>query len=257
LELAERLLGVVNGVAARYRELSGAGLSVVCCMCFKLAMDHCFFEFLTDYWFLWFLDVAPTPQIITNQIPVQDSGILIVWDTDAIRHIALTPPSPGFIITDSILPTHDEFPVIEFGIGQFMAPLPHRISFPPTRTWGVAEFDPESLYWPSSEEPMAIFFRRAFQNYPSYLRRAAYETTQGYRGRILRDYSRMFEGFEVLANERRVNLYSGDVNTLESVEREIGEFVFLIYLKLTDWISFCRFRLISVLLSPFAALPSR
>jgi hypothetical protein len=42
LELAERLLGVVNGVAARYRELSGAGLSVVRCMCFKLAMI-CFF----------------------------------------------------------------------------------------------------------------------------------------------------------------------------------------------------------------------
>jgi hypothetical protein len=49
LELAVRLLGIVNGVAARYRELSGAGLSVVRCMCFKLAMDPSFFEFFTDY----------------------------------------------------------------------------------------------------------------------------------------------------------------------------------------------------------------
>jgi hypothetical protein len=49
LNWALRLLGVVDGVAARYRELSGAGLSVVHCMCFKLAMDHCFFEFFTGY----------------------------------------------------------------------------------------------------------------------------------------------------------------------------------------------------------------
>jgi hypothetical protein len=49
LELAERLLGVVNRVVARYRDLSGASLSVVRCTCFKLAMDHCFFEFFTDY----------------------------------------------------------------------------------------------------------------------------------------------------------------------------------------------------------------
>jgi hypothetical protein len=193
--------------------------------------------------------VAPTPQINTDRIVIPDSGILLVWDSDAIRRIALTPLRPDSIITDPVLPTHDEFPVIEFGIGQFMAPLPHRLSFPSTRTWGIAEFDPESLYWPSSEEPLAIFFRRAFPNYPSCLRRASHETLQGYRGRILRDYSRMFEGFEVLANERRVDLYSGDGNTLESVEWDIGEFVFLIYLNLTDWISFCRFRFISVLLS--------
>jgi hypothetical protein len=49
LDLALRLLEVVDGVAARYRELSRARLSVVCCMCFKLVMDHCFFKFFTDY----------------------------------------------------------------------------------------------------------------------------------------------------------------------------------------------------------------
>jgi hypothetical protein len=33
----------------------------------------------------------------------------------------------------------------------------------------------------------------------------------------------MFEGIEVIANERRVDLYSGDDCTLEGVEREIGD----------------------------------
>jgi hypothetical protein len=42
LELAVRLLGIVSGVVARYREMSGAGLSVVRCMCFKLAMYQFF-----------------------------------------------------------------------------------------------------------------------------------------------------------------------------------------------------------------------
>jgi hypothetical protein len=184
--------------------------------------------------FLCFIDVDPTPQISTDRIVIPGPGILMVWDSDAIRHIALTPPRPDSIIMDPILPTHDKFPVIEFGIGQFMVPLPHRISFPPTRTWGLAEFDPESLYWPSSEESLAIFFRRAFQNHPSCLCMAPHETIREYRGCILRGYSRMFEGFEIIANERRVDLYSGEGNTLESVEREIGEFILLIYLRLTD-----------------------
>jgi hypothetical protein len=94
-----------------------------------------------------------------------DSGILIVWDSDAIRRINLTPRSPNAVIMDPILPTHDKFPIIEFGISQYMAPLLHRLSFPPTRRWGVAEFDPESLYWLSSEEALAILFCQAFQNY--------------------------------------------------------------------------------------------
>jgi hypothetical protein len=123
---------------------------------------------------------------------------------------------------DPVLLIHDKFPVIEFGIGQFMAPLSHRISFPPTRAWGIAEFDPESLYWPSSEESMAIFFHQAFQNYPLCLQRALHENIQDYRRRIHRNYGRMFEGIEVLANERRVDLYSGEGNTLESVERDIS-----------------------------------
>jgi hypothetical protein len=135
-----------------------------------------------------------------------------------IRRITLTPPSPDFIITDPILLTHNEFPVIEFGIGQFMAPLPHCISFSPSRTWGIAEFDPKSLYWPSSEESMAIFFCRTFQNYPLCLQHASHKNIQDYRRRIHRDYGRMFEGIEVLANERRVDMYSGDGHTLESVE---------------------------------------
>jgi hypothetical protein len=162
--------------------------------------------------------VVPTPQINTNRMVIPGSGILTVRDFGVIRHIALTPRSPDDIITDPILPTHDEFPIIEFGISQFMAPLPHRISFPPSRTWGVAEFDPESLYWPSSEESMAIFFRRAFQNYPSCLRRASHENIQDYRRCIHRNYGWMFEGIKVLANERRVDMYSGEGNTLKSVE---------------------------------------
>jgi hypothetical protein len=48
LELAERLLGIVNGVAARYRELSRAGLSVVRCTCFKLAMYQFFLQVFSD-----------------------------------------------------------------------------------------------------------------------------------------------------------------------------------------------------------------
>jgi hypothetical protein len=178
--------------------------------------------------------VAPTSQISTDRVVIPGSGIMMVWDSDAIRRIALTPPSPDSVITDPILPTHDEFPVIEFGIGQFMAPLPHHISFPPTRTWGIAEFDPESLYWPSSEESLAIFFRRAFQNYPSCLRHASHETLQDYRRRILRDYSRMFEGIEIIANERRVDMYSGDGHTLESIERDVGMLFFLYSFNLSD-----------------------
>jgi hypothetical protein len=39
-------LEVVNGVAARYRDLSEVGLSVVCCTSFKLAMNCFFLQFL-------------------------------------------------------------------------------------------------------------------------------------------------------------------------------------------------------------------
>jgi hypothetical protein len=49
LNLALRLLEVVNGVAARYQDLSEAGLSVIRCTCFKLAIICFFFEFFTDY----------------------------------------------------------------------------------------------------------------------------------------------------------------------------------------------------------------
>jgi hypothetical protein len=166
--------------------------------------------------------VAPSSQIDANQVPVQGSGILMVWDSDAIRRIDLTPRTPDSVITDPVLPAHDEFPVIEFGIGQYMAPLPHRLSFPPTRSWGVAEFDPESLYWPSSEEALAILFRWSFRNYPSCLRRAPHESTREYHRRILRGYSRMFESIEFLADDRRAQLYSGEDISREAIEREIG-----------------------------------
>jgi hypothetical protein len=46
LNLVLRLLEIVNGVAARYRDLSEASLSVVRCTCFKLVMICFFFEFL-------------------------------------------------------------------------------------------------------------------------------------------------------------------------------------------------------------------
>jgi hypothetical protein len=162
--------------------------------------------------------VAPTPHINTDQVVIPGSGILVAWDSDAIRCIMLTPPSPDSIIMDPILPTQDKFPVIEFGIGQFMAPLSHCISFPPSQSWGIAEFNPKSLYWPSSEESMVIFFCQAFQNYPSCLRCASHENVQDYHMHILHDYGQMFEGIEVLANERRADMYSGEGNTLESVE---------------------------------------
>jgi hypothetical protein len=42
LDLAVRLLEIVNGVAARYRELSEVGLSVVHCTSSKLAIDQFF-----------------------------------------------------------------------------------------------------------------------------------------------------------------------------------------------------------------------
>jgi hypothetical protein len=38
---------------------------------------------------------------------------------------------PSSIIMDPVLPIQDEFPIIEFGIGQFIASLPHCIFFPP------------------------------------------------------------------------------------------------------------------------------
>jgi hypothetical protein len=47
LNLALRLLEVVNGVATRYRDLSEASLSLVRCTCFKLTMI-CFF--LRDFY---------------------------------------------------------------------------------------------------------------------------------------------------------------------------------------------------------------
>jgi hypothetical protein len=76
---------------------------------------------------------------------------------------------------------------------------------------------------------MVIFFRRAFQNYPSCLRCASHKNIQDYRRHIHCDYGRMFEGIKVLANERRVNMYLGEGNTLESVERDIGMLFFLYF----------------------------
>jgi hypothetical protein len=40
LELAQRLLEIVNGVVVRDRDLSGASLLVVRCTCFKLVIDY-------------------------------------------------------------------------------------------------------------------------------------------------------------------------------------------------------------------------
>jgi hypothetical protein len=45
MELGERMLEVVNGVAARYRELSKMGLLVVRFMCSKIAMSYFFCKF--------------------------------------------------------------------------------------------------------------------------------------------------------------------------------------------------------------------
>jgi hypothetical protein len=55
MELSLRLLEVVNGVAARYREKSEVSLLVVHCTCFKLAMDYCFVEFFINYQFFYVL----------------------------------------------------------------------------------------------------------------------------------------------------------------------------------------------------------
>jgi hypothetical protein len=52
LNLALRLLEVVNGVATRYRDLNEVSLLVVHCTCFKLAMICFFFEFLLIIGFL-------------------------------------------------------------------------------------------------------------------------------------------------------------------------------------------------------------
>jgi hypothetical protein len=173
--------------------------------------------------------VAPTPHIDANQMPVQGSGILMIWDSDAIRRINLTPRTPDLVITDPVLPAHDEFPVIEFGIGQYMAPLSHRLSFPLNRSWGVAEFDPKSLYWPSSEEALAILFWQAFRNYATCLRHAPHETTRDYHWQILRGYSRMFERVEFLADDRRAQLCSGEERSHKDIEREIGMLIILMF----------------------------
>jgi hypothetical protein len=128
---------------------------------------------------------------------------------------------------DPAIANGDDFPIIKFGRSlQFMDPLPHRIAFPLTRRWGIAEFHPETLYWPSPEDPFFILFQWNFHNYPTCLCHTSHETTDGYRRQIFCDYSRLFESVDFLEGDRRVHLYSGDDYSLEDVERELGMLFF-------------------------------
>jgi hypothetical protein len=89
---------------------------------------------------------------------VQNSGV--------IRHIVLSPHDSQPVVMDLALSSGGDFPVIEFGGSrQYMDPLSHRIAFPPNCQWGIAEFHPETLYWPSSEDPFFNLFQWNFCNY--------------------------------------------------------------------------------------------
>jgi hypothetical protein len=177
--------------------------------------------------------VNPTTQIVNNQVSEDFAGTLLALDSSVIRHITIFPSAPESIILDPALGDDIDFPIIEFGISsQFMAPLPHRIAFPPNRYWSVDGFLPETVYWPSPEDPLFPIFQRAFPNYPSCLRHAPHETTDSYRRRIFGNYSRLFGSVEFMEDNRRVDLYSGDEVSLENVEREIGEFEFLFLFSL-------------------------
>jgi hypothetical protein len=172
--------------------------------------------------------VAPTSQINDDQVSIASSGTLMIQNSGIIRHIALSPHDSHPVVMDPAIASGDDFPIIEFGRShQFMAPLPHRIAFPPTRRWGIAEFYPETLYWPSPEDPFFVLFQQNFCNYPTCLCRASHETTDGYRRRIFCDYSRMFESVDFLEGDRRVHLYSGDDHSLEDVECDLGVLFFL------------------------------
>jgi hypothetical protein len=174
--------------------------------------------------------MAPTPQIDDDQVSIASSGTLMMQNSGIIQHIALFPHDSHPVVTDPAIASGDDFPIIEFERShQFMAPLPHRIAFPPTCQWGIAEFCPKTLYWPSPEDPFFILFQRNFLNYPACLH---HETTGGYRRWIFCGYSRRFELVDFLEGDRRVDLYSGDDHSLEDVERNLGMlfFYFLEYL---------------------------
>jgi hypothetical protein len=187
-----------------------------------------FFKFFLINAFLCFVDVNPTTQIVNNQVSEDFTGTLLASDSGVIRHIAIFPSAPESILLDSALGDDSHFPTIEFGLSsQFMAPLPHRIVFPPNRYWSVDGFLPETVYWPSPEDSLFPIFQWAIPNYPSCLHHTPHETTDSYRRRIFSNYSRLFGSVEFMENNRRVDLYSGDEVSLEDVEREIGEFEFL------------------------------
>jgi hypothetical protein len=166
--------------------------------------------------------VVSTPQININWVPVASFGTLVARDFRLIRHIALSPQDTLSIVRDLVVLENNDFPVIEFRFSwQFRSSLPYRIAFPPNHQWGVAEFNPKILHWPSFKDPLFVLFQQAFQNYLSCPRHASHETTDRYHRCIFRDYSQLFGAMNVIENDQRVNLYSGNNNSCKEVEQEI------------------------------------